>query len=127
MERSHADDSQAPSTIQRACAATNQAIYGHIVPLSARALRHHYLLAQEHTSLTETHIERILLKGSLDGLDGQCIGGSVQHDLAHRTPDADGPSGRVGLRLTPVASALRSDLDVEACQWPCCWGDELLQ
>ena len=57
-----------------------------IVALSTRALRHHDLLAQQHTALAATCREQVLLQGSFDGLDEYGTGGSIHDDLAYCTP-----------------------------------------
>jgi hypothetical protein len=69
--------------------------YPHPLPLNSMAsgwssLRHHDLLAEQHTPASETQRERVVLQGSLDGLDGRDTWGAVQHNLAHDTPGVDG-------------------------------------
>jgi len=59
---------------------------------------------------------------ALDGVVLRGTGSAVQDDRAHHTPGIEGPSGRAGLRLISIASAIRGDLDVKAHRRPHVWG-----
>ena len=86
-----------------------------IVTLSTRALRHHDLLVQQHTSLAATCREQVLLQGSLDGLDEYGTGGFIHFDLAHRTLSVAAPSSRVGLCLIPTAGTAMLTVSSRDC------------